>query len=216
MGNIAVKHDDKNELILQVKWTARFDIKQLELALHVPMVPRAGIPGHREVEMGDKTYIKLADAISKHEGIRMKEDDTEADKDWFKGTITTAIPSHGVRYGVKNLDDPDGWSKSEGFKLNLKVSSSSEMIKSAGEILKYYKKGKVPHIRFKARLEEGDDRKPIYVGKDGKEAPKSQGPAVPKKQKPKGEEPETVKVGLDDSEASYWGDKVTFGEEVIH
>ncbi|KAL4923592.1 uncharacterized protein BDV17DRAFT_234777 [Aspergillus undulatus] len=203
VGELVIKHDEKYGLGFQPTWTARFDIKQLEMVLHVPIERRAKefqdsyqfislfeaknvdhiqswqMTRRRETEMRDNTYIKLADAISKHEGIQMKEDNTEADTDWLKIIVTSLINaglglipyvgpflSMGFDAVSEYLDDPEEWGKKEGLKLS--AEATAEMGKSAAEILKYYKKGKVP--RIKLRLEEGDDddRKPIYVGEDGR------------------------------------------------
>ncbi|KAL4963167.1 uncharacterized protein BDV14DRAFT_202207 [Aspergillus stella-maris] len=240
VGELEVKQDDKYGLSFQPTWTARFDIKQLELALHVPMERRAPEfketydfialfdskhvdtidwwekNKRREIEMGDGTYIKLADAVSKHEGIKMKEEKTEADEDWLKNIVTSLIQaglglipyvgpflSMGFEAVSEYLDDPEEWGKKEGLKLS--TEATAEMAKSATEILKFYKKGKVPNIRIKAHLEEGDDedRKPVYVGEDGGQA---QGPG--NETKPKTGESqsnaEAVVITVDD-EDTYWG-----------
>ncbi|KAL4957603.1 hypothetical protein BDW69DRAFT_191466 [Aspergillus filifer] len=213
VGELNIKHDEKYGLGFQPAWTARFDIKQLELVLHVPIERRAPefqesydfialfdskhvasiewwqSTLRREVEMGTSTFIELSKAVSTHEGIKMKEEKTEADEDWLKNIVTSLIQaglglipyvgpflSLGFDAVSEYLDDPEEWGKKEGLKLG--TEASAEMVKSAADILKYYKKGKVPRIKFKAHLEEGDDddRKPIYVGEDGQDGDQDQAP----------------------------------------
>lgn len=129
-------------------------------------------------EMDDDKFIKLSDVVSKHLGIEMKEEKTEGDVDWMKEIVKNLITaglglipyvgpflSMGADAVAEYLDDPEEWGAKNELKLG--ADATAEAIQAGKEILSFYKKGKVPGIRFKSHLEE-DDRKPIYVGEDGK------------------------------------------------
>lgn len=155
----------------------------------------------KEIEMGDDKYIKLGDVVSKHTGVQMEESKTEGDVDWMKeivknlitaglGLIPYAGPflSLGAETVADYLEDPEEWGAKNELKLG--TEATAEAIQAGMEILKYYKKGKVPGIRFKAHLEEGDDRKPIYVGEDGKEGDKTPQPSSTKEKKTETKKPQ--------------------------
>ncbi|KAL4790939.1 hypothetical protein BDV19DRAFT_393551 [Aspergillus venezuelensis] len=177
VGELNIEQDEEYGLGFQPTWTARFDIKQLALILHVPMQHR--LPEFQSsydfiaLFESKQGFIKFDDAVSNHEGIRMKEEKTEADESWLKNIVTSLIQdglglipyvrpflSLGFEAVSEYLDNPEGWGKKQG--LELSTEASAEMVKSATEILKYYNKDKVPHIE---EVETELDHEDLYYGK---------------------------------------------------
>ncbi|KAH8428224.1 uncharacterized protein LDX57_005927 [Aspergillus melleus] len=130
----------------------------------------------KESTMGDKTYIKLADMTSKHEGIRMEESKTDGDTDWLNVAISTFVgiglglvpyvgPFLALGFDAVNdyLANPEAWAAKNNLKLS--AQTTAELVKSGADILKFYRSGKVPQIRFKSHL-KADARQPVYVGED--------------------------------------------------
>ena len=154
----------------------------------------------KQIEMGDDKYIKLADVVSKHTGVQMEESKTEGDVDWMKEVVKNLITaglglipyvgpflSLGAETVADYLDNPEEWGEKNELKLG--TDAAAEAVQAGMEILKYYKKGKVPGIRFKAHLEE-DDRKPIYVGEDGKGDDQTPQPSSTKESKKETKKPQ--------------------------
>ncbi|PLB55785.1 hypothetical protein P170DRAFT_422293 [Aspergillus steynii IBT 23096] len=232
VGELHIPKDRELGLGYRPTWTARFDVKQLELALHVPSEMRDEkyldtyqfitlFNAHdvdsirpwqttqaRVGELSDQ-YIKNADVINLQEGTDMKERPTKADVDWLKEVVKNVIGvglglipyvgpflSMGYDATMDYLDNPEAWGAKNELKLG--TQAKAQAIKSASDILEFYRKGKVPHIKFKSRLEEGDDRQPVYVGEDGQGAGVIQVPPTQPKES-KAEDDNWV-----DMDEAYW------------
>ncbi|KAI9040152.1 uncharacterized protein KD926_008597 [Aspergillus affinis] len=120
VGELKIPKDRELGLGYQPTWTARFDIQQLALTLHVPSEMRdekyldtyqfitlfnSGdvdfiqpwqMTKAREVELSDQ-YIKHADVINLQESTDMKERPTKADFDWLRESVRNLI---GVGLGI--------------------------------------------------------------------------------------------------------------------
>ncbi|KAH8435341.1 uncharacterized protein LDX57_012970 [Aspergillus melleus] len=242
IGELNIPKDRELGLGYQPRWTARFDIQQLALALHVPSEMRdekyldtyqfitlfnSGdvdsikawqMTKAREVELSD--HIKHADVINLQEGTDMKERPTKADFDWLRESLRNLIGvglglipyvgpflSMGFDAVMDYLDNPAAWGVKNELKLG--TQAKAQAMKSASDILKFYRKGKIPHIPFKSGLGEGEGRQPVYVGEKGQEAEGAQQEPFPMPEENKTETDQST-VGPDeirwvDSDEAYWG-----------
>ena len=100
----------------------------------------------------------------------MKERPTKAEVDWLKecvknfigmarpDSVRRTIFLDVVRCHDELPERSGGMSAKKEFKLG--TQAKAQAIKSASDILKFYSKGKVPHIRFRST-------QPVHEGEDG-------------------------------------------------
>ncbi|KAK1147632.1 hypothetical protein N8T08_000974 [Aspergillus melleus] len=222
VGELNIPKDRELGLGYQSKWTARFDIQQLALAFHVPSEMRdkkyldtyqfitlfnsSDVDSIKPWQMTQAREVELSDQYIEHADLR------ESLRNLIGvglGLIPYVGPflSMGFDAVMDYLDNPAAWGVKKELKLG--TQAKAQAMRSASDILKFYRKGKIPHIPFKSGLEEGEGRQPVYVGEEGQKAGGAQPePSTIPDEKKTGADQSTVgpdEVRWVDSDEAYWG-----------